>query len=91
LFAQLGSHFENAASWQLAIDEHQAVVDAIAARDPAMARAAMSRHLTQSHDRFTANWGDPVPQPSGAAAPTRSRRTAAAALRRSRPVRGTGS
>jgi GntR family transcriptional regulator, transcriptional repressor for pyruvate dehydrogenase complex len=91
LFAQLGSHFENAASWQLAIDEHQAVVDAIAARDPALARAAMSRHLSQSHDRFTASWGEPLPRPSSAAVPTRSRRATPGALRRSRPARGTGS
>lgn len=63
LFAQLGSHFENIASWQLAIAEHQAVVDAIAVHDAAAARAAMSRHLTQSHDRFTASWPQP-PAPS---------------------------
>lgn len=59
LFQQLGSHFENSASWQLAIAEHQAVADAIAAHDPAAARAAMSRHLTLSHDRFTASWRAP--------------------------------
>ncbi|MBK9364137.1 MAG: FadR family transcriptional regulator [Rubrivivax sp.] len=65
LFAQLGSHFENAASWQLAIAEHQAVVDAIAAHDADAARAAMSRHLTQSHDRFTASWQQPAAAPRG--------------------------
>lgn len=57
LFARLNNHFENIASWQLAIDEHQAVVEAIAARQPEQARAAMSRHLGQSHDRFTASVG----------------------------------
>lgn len=62
LFAQLGSHFENSASWQLAIAEHQAVAEAIAAHDPAGARMAMSRHLTLSHDRFTASWRAPRPQ-----------------------------
>lgn len=60
LFAQLGSHFENSDSWQLAIDEHQGVVDAIAAHDADAARAAMSRHLTLSHDRFTASWRTPA-------------------------------
>lgn len=65
LFAQLGSHFENMASWQLAIAEHQAVVDAIAAHDADAARAAMSRHLTQSHDRFTASWQQPAAAPRG--------------------------
>jgi GntR family transcriptional regulator, transcriptional repressor for pyruvate dehydrogenase complex len=59
LFAQLGSHFENSASWRLAIAEHQAVVEAISAQDPAAARQAMSRHLTLSHDRFTASWRAP--------------------------------
>lgn len=56
LFAQLGSHFETARSWTLAIAEHRAVVDAIAAGDAAGAREAMSLHLARSHDRFTANW-----------------------------------
>lgn len=65
LFVQLGSHFENFASWQLAIAEHQAVVDAIAAHDVDAARAAMSRHLTQSHDRFTASWQQPAAAPRG--------------------------
>jgi DNA-binding FadR family transcriptional regulator len=61
LFAQLGSHFENSASWRLAIAEHQAVIDAITQHDVDAARAAMSRHLTQSHDRFTASWRQPGP------------------------------
>ena len=61
LFQQLGSHFENVESWRLAIAEHQAVVDAIARHDPDEARAAMSRHLRLSHDRFTASWRDPAP------------------------------
>ncbi len=59
LFVQLGSHFENSASWRLAIAEHQVVVDAIARHGPDAARAAMSRHLTLSHDRFTASWRAP--------------------------------
>jgi len=56
LFAQLGSHFENAKSWRLAIEEHRAVADAIAQRSAADAREAMRRHLAQSHDRYTASW-----------------------------------
>ncbi len=60
LFAQLGSHFENSDSWRLAIDEHQAVIDAIAAHNGEAARAAMTRHLTLSHDRFTASWRAPI-------------------------------
>lgn len=56
LFATLGGHFETAASWALALDEHQAVIDAIAAGSAARARAAMRRHLSNSHARFTAAW-----------------------------------
>jgi GntR family transcriptional regulator, transcriptional repressor for pyruvate dehydrogenase complex len=56
LYEQLGSHFENERSWAEAIDEHCAVVDAIAARSPAAAREAMALHLSRSHDRFTASW-----------------------------------
>ena len=59
LFAQLGSHFENVDSWRLAITEHRQVFDAIAAHDAPAARGAMSRHLTLSHDRFTASWRGP--------------------------------
>lgn len=52
LFEQLGQHYETLPTWQQALDEHQAVVDAIARRDAAAARAAMHRHLQQSHDRL---------------------------------------
>ena len=56
LFEQLGSHFENAASWAAAIAEHRDVVDAISAKSAQAARDAMSLHLCNSHDRFTAQW-----------------------------------
>jgi GntR family transcriptional repressor for pyruvate dehydrogenase complex len=56
LFAQLGSHFETARSWTVAIAEHRAVVEAIAHQSPQAAREAMARHLANSHDRFTASW-----------------------------------
>ena len=71
LFQQLGSHFETARSWAIAIAEHLAVVDAIASRSPEAARAAMAHHLASSHDRFTASWpAEP------AAPPRRTRKTA---------------
>ena len=57
LFARLGSHFESAPSWALAIIEHHAVVDAIARHAPADARAAMHHHLQASQDRYAAGWG----------------------------------
>lgn len=65
LFAQLGSHFEDLATWTLAIAEHEAVLDAIAAGDAAAARAAMSRHLIRSHDRFTESFGSAADDPAG--------------------------
>jgi DNA-binding FadR family transcriptional regulator len=55
LFEQLGSHFETDVSWARAIEEHRAVIDAIARHSPEDARAAMAAHLSNSHDRFTAN------------------------------------
>jgi GntR family transcriptional repressor for pyruvate dehydrogenase complex len=64
LFEQLGSHFENAHSWGAAITEHKDVLQAIAARSPQGARDAMSLHLSNSHDRFTANWPAPPRQAS---------------------------
>ena len=65
LSEQLGSHFENERSWDQAIAEHRAVLDAITRQSPRGARAAMARHLSQSHDRFTVNW------PVAAAAPAK--------------------
>lgn len=56
LAVQLGSHFENPASWAAAIAEHERVVDAIENADAHAARAAMREHLSRSHDRLTANW-----------------------------------
>ena len=52
LFEQLGQHYETLPTWREALDEHQAVLDAITRRDPAAARAAMHAHLQQSHDRL---------------------------------------
>jgi GntR family transcriptional regulator, transcriptional repressor for pyruvate dehydrogenase complex len=56
LFTTLGGHFEREATWKEAVDEHRAVVQAIAAHDPDLARAAMSGHLDKSHQRFSAGW-----------------------------------
>jgi DNA-binding FadR family transcriptional regulator len=56
IFKRLGGHFENAKSWKAAINEHSAILDAIRAHDPQAARAAMHRHLDNSHKRFSASW-----------------------------------
>jgi DNA-binding FadR family transcriptional regulator len=62
LFERLGRHFERVDTWREAVTEHRGVVAAIAAQDPARARAAMHEHLQRSHDRFGAAWagGDPA-------------------------------
>ncbi len=68
LFEQLGSHFETARSWAIAIEEHRAVVDAIAHQSPQGAREAMARHLANSHDRFMAGWQADTEAPARPAA-----------------------
>jgi DNA-binding FadR family transcriptional regulator len=56
IFMRLGGYFETAQSWRSAIAEHEAIRDAIAAHDPAAARAAMHAHMDKSHQRFSASW-----------------------------------
>jgi DNA-binding FadR family transcriptional regulator len=56
LFERLGDYFESPDSWQVAIAEHEAVLQAIRARDPRAARAAMQKHLRMAHKRYSANW-----------------------------------
>ncbi|MEO5737111.1 MAG: FadR/GntR family transcriptional regulator [Variovorax sp.] len=56
LFTRLGGYFETVVSWRRAIAEHEAIRDAIVARDPDAARAAMHEHMDKSHQRFSASW-----------------------------------
>jgi DNA-binding FadR family transcriptional regulator len=56
IFTRLGGYFENAASWRMAIAEHEAIQGAIAARDAEAARTAMHVHMDKSHQRFSASW-----------------------------------
>jgi DNA-binding FadR family transcriptional regulator len=56
IFSRLGAYFENPASWSAALVEHTAVLDAIRARDPAAARAAMQQHLKKATARYSASW-----------------------------------
>ena len=56
-FAQLAHYFENPGTWRTALDEHRAVRDAIAARQPTAARDAMRDHLAHSQERFAQNFG----------------------------------
>lgn len=45
-------HYEDPRSWEFAVEEHQEIYDAIAARDPLQAQAAMQRHLSRAHARL---------------------------------------
>jgi DNA-binding FadR family transcriptional regulator len=56
LFERLGGHFETVRSWRSAIAEHEAIFEAISARDGPAARAAMHNHMDKSHARFSASW-----------------------------------
>lgn len=56
IFTRLGGYFETVASWRMAIAEHEAIREAIGARDAEAARTAMHLHMDKSHQRFSASW-----------------------------------
>ena len=56
LFERLGGHFETPLSWRAAIDEHEAILQAIRQHDAAGARLAMHAHMDNSHTRFSVSW-----------------------------------
>lgn len=56
IFTRLGGYFETRASWNAAIREHAAVLEAVASRDADAARAAMREHLRKARARYTVNW-----------------------------------
>ena len=56
LFTRLGGYFETPRSWRTALKEHQTILAAIRAQDPAAARAAMHVHMDKSHHRLNASW-----------------------------------
>ena len=56
LFERLGDYFEGPESWQVAMVEHEAVLQAIRSRDPREARKAMQRHMRQALRRYSASW-----------------------------------
>jgi DNA-binding FadR family transcriptional regulator len=57
-FTQLASYFETRASWGLALAEHRAIFERIAAHDAEGASLAMRSHLQASQDRFSQSFGD---------------------------------
>jgi DNA-binding FadR family transcriptional regulator len=56
LFERLGDYFENPASWNAALVEHTAVLEAIRSHDPSGARVAMQAHLKKAYTRYSASW-----------------------------------
>ncbi len=56
LYTQLESHFVGETIWRQAVAEHGALLDAIAARNPAAARRAMRRHTKNAELRFASAW-----------------------------------
>jgi DNA-binding FadR family transcriptional regulator len=56
MFERMVDHFETPQSWNAAIEEHDKIIAAIRAHDPALARAAMHEHMDRSHTRFNVSW-----------------------------------
>ncbi|TFZ03863.1 FadR/GntR family transcriptional regulator [Ramlibacter humi] len=56
VFNRMSDHFETPASWNAALAEHEQVLEAIRAHDPAAAREAMHRHLKRAYNRYSASW-----------------------------------
>jgi GntR family transcriptional regulator, transcriptional repressor for pyruvate dehydrogenase complex len=52
LWRQMEHHFSTPALWAETLEDHEAVVDAIEAANPALARKAMHEHLTRVHREF---------------------------------------
>lgn len=57
-FEKLASYFEGPHTWRLALEEHKAIRDAIAAGNPSAAREAMRQHLTLAQKRFSESFGE---------------------------------
>jgi len=56
LFERMSDYFENPASWSAALLEHDDVLEAIRAHEPAAAREAMHHHLQRATSRYSASW-----------------------------------
>jgi DNA-binding FadR family transcriptional regulator len=73
LFMQLENHFTKPSTWATVNEEHRAILDAIAGRDPAKARAAMRRHMDNAARRFSESWNEkPAPRGQRPAAGSRN-------------------
>jgi GntR family transcriptional regulator, transcriptional repressor for pyruvate dehydrogenase complex len=52
LSSTLRGHFEGEETWAAALAEHREILEALEARDPVQAQAAMQRHLRKSAERL---------------------------------------
>jgi DNA-binding FadR family transcriptional regulator len=59
LFEQMERHFHTPELFRRTVDDHTAIVDAIAAHDPAAARRTMRAHLNRVVREFTRGWKPP--------------------------------
>ncbi len=50
--SQLRERFDSIQTWQAALDEHEAILQALEAADPLAAQTAMRQHLKASTDRW---------------------------------------
>jgi GntR family transcriptional repressor for pyruvate dehydrogenase complex len=50
--AKISSRFESTRTWKVALQEHEAILKAVEARDPIAAQAAMRAHLKASAMRW---------------------------------------
>ncbi|MNE92499.1 transcriptional regulator NanR [compost metagenome] len=57
-FEKLAGYFEGPHTWQLALEEHVVIRNAIATHDPAAAREAMRLHMTRAQKRFSESFGE---------------------------------
>jgi GntR family transcriptional regulator, transcriptional repressor for pyruvate dehydrogenase complex len=53
LSSTLRGHFEGEETWAAALNEHREILEALEARDPVQAQAAMQRHMRRSAERLT--------------------------------------
>ncbi|AMJ63950.1 FadR/GntR family transcriptional regulator [Bosea sp. PAMC 26642] len=73
-FQQLARYFENVASWRAALVEHHDIRNALAGHDARAAGEAMSRHLSNSQERFSQSFGEAGPINGQASVSARPRR-----------------
>ena len=64
LWPTLAGHFETAELRRLTLEDHEAIIDALAARNSRAARVAMTRHLHHVEHVFQRCWERPEARPA---------------------------